>query len=346
MALNYSSKMKILTLVLVLTTINSIGNQAVFAQSCCSHGSKGSSRAARASGSNGQPQRTDSPFLAPHGGQLTKTLWNYFEVVYAPQETRVYLFDTFRAPTHVRGIHGTVKMRVRSTGSEFTFPLQRKPGPDGQDYLAARVDLSRVRLGDLSAEFEIGNLPNSVEPTARFTQVYGVLASSPSSIAQTPSDAVAHFTAAPATSGCHCGGKGCCNLQTEGRNAVSSSASCCSQHTDRGVNTAARSDLLAQNPVEEDRHLRPLPPVVDQPVQADEPAGNRVTAQVTVEPVTPADEEAIRLQRVCPVSNQPLGSHGAPIKLAVDGHDVFVCCQGCIEQLTENPEKFLAVVAR
>jgi hypothetical protein len=57
-----------------------------------------------------------------------------------------------------------------------------------------------------------------------------------------------------------------------------------------------------------------------------------------------SDEErqlAIR-QKVCPVSDEPLGSMGTPIKVQVQGRDVFICCSGCADFLKEEPDKYLA----
>ena len=47
-------------------------------------------------------------------------------------------------------------------------------------------------------------------------------------------------------------------------------------------------------------------------------------------------------QKVCPVSGDPLGAMGTPIKLTVQGNDVFICCKGCEEPLLEDPDKYLA----
>lgn len=55
-----------------------------------------------------------------------------------------------------------------------------------------------------------------------------------------------------------------------------------------------------------------------------------------------ADQKAALEQEICPVSEKPLGSMGAPIKVAVDGQEVFVCCDGCVDMVNENPDKYLA----
>ncbi len=58
------------------------------------------------------------------------------------------------------------------------------------------------------------------------------------------------------------------------------------------------------------------------------------------------DDEAIAAQRICPVSGEPLGSMGEPIKVTVEGRDVFVCCAGCISALQEEPQEYLARLPR
>lgn len=66
--------------------------------------------------------------------------------------------------------------------------------------------------------------------------------------------------------------------------------------------------------------------------------------RVIVATLIQADEIAIRAQVRCPVSDQPLGAHGPPIKLLVDGRPLFVCCQGCVSKVQENPDRYLAGV--
>lgn len=56
----------------------------------------------------------------------------------------------------------------------------------------------------------------------------------------------------------------------------------------------------------------------------------------------PAEERAAaEKQKICPVSEKPLGSMGVPIKLDVEGKTVFICCPACEKPLRENPEKYL-----
>lgn len=49
------------------------------------------------------------------------------------------------------------------------------------------------------------------------------------------------------------------------------------------------------------------------------------------------DRAAVLKQRVCPVTKEPLGSMGAPIKIeGPDGHALFICCEGCKEKTESN----------
>lgn len=55
-----------------------------------------------------------------------------------------------------------------------------------------------------------------------------------------------------------------------------------------------------------------------------------------------SDRGLIERQKVCPVTGQPLGSMGKPPKIVVQGRTVFVCCEGCIDELKSRPDKYLA----
>jgi hypothetical protein len=63
----------------------------------------------------------------------------------------------------------------------------------------------------------------------------------------------------------------------------------------------------------------------------------RNLAQLTVQ-----DRVLAESQKLCPVSDEPLGSMGKPLKIDVGERAVFICCEGCEDALKENPKKFLA----
>ncbi len=183
----------------------------------------------------------------PHGGQVTAAESVYFfEVVYLPQQTRVYLYGASQEPLSARSVGGQVVMRVRGQTQDFRLPLKYVSPPRGskeQDYLAAAVDVSRVRDGDMIATFSLEKLSDRRLPKAGFAQTFA----------------------------------------------------------------------LSQE--------RP------------EAAGAKSKE---------SNQDAIARQKVCPVTGQPLGSMGQPVRVTVKGQTVFLCCRGCEQAIRKNPDKYLA----
>ena len=144
------------------------------------HGHEGHSHGSGAmapdvQGSHTNDLRTGRGTAGQHGGQMTATARHVFEVVYQPQESLVYVYDPAQRPISARSVGGEIVMRVRGNSQEYRYPLQYVPTPGGQhDYLAARVDVSRVRDGDMTVEIVLANLPSREEPSARFTQTFAL----------------------------------------------------------------------------------------------------------------------------------------------------------------------------
>jgi hypothetical protein len=114
----------------------------------------------------------------------------------------------------------------------------------------------------------------------------------------------------------------------------------------------------------------PLPPPVNPPAPpanpADQPAGEKTAEQgkaadevnaaektqtaaddkAKIEAALAslsADDRALALkQKICPVSDEPLGLMGTPIKVEVAGQEVFICCEHCEEPLIKEQDKYLA----
>lgn len=57
---------------------------------------------------------------------------------------------------------------------------------------------------------------------------------------------------------------------------------------------------------------------------------------------TLSDKLLISLQKVCPVSQQPLGSMGKPPKVQHGGKSLFVCCAACTDKLKSDAQKYFA----
>jgi hypothetical protein len=45
-------------------------------------------------------------------------------------------------------------------------------------------------------------------------------------------------------------------------------------------------------------------------------------------------------QKTCPVTDELLGSMGTPIKVTVEGREVFLCCKGCEDEIKSNFAKY------
>ncbi len=54
------------------------------------------------------------------------------------------------------------------------------------------------------------------------------------------------------------------------------------------------------------------------------------------------DRKLAEKQKICPVSDEPLGSMGVPQKVSANGQELFICCEGCKEKLMANPDQYLA----
>jgi hypothetical protein len=54
------------------------------------------------------------------------------------------------------------------------------------------------------------------------------------------------------------------------------------------------------------------------------------------------DRKLAEKQRVCPVTDEPLGSMGKPVKMTLKGRTVFLCCEGCRDEIEQNADKYLA----
>ena len=54
-----------------------------------------------------------------------------------------------------------------------------------------------------------------------------------------------------------------------------------------------------------------------------------------------ADRKLAEKQKYCPKTGELLGSMGKPYKITLNGRVVFLCCDGCEEEVKKDPEKYL-----
>lgn len=87
-------------------------------------------------------------------------------------------------------------------------------------------------------------------------------------------------------------------------------------------------------PTVSDPYSPPLPTQINSAPMI--PQGMEGIAQLPI-----AEQRIALQQRTCPVTKQPLGSMGKPIRVSVTGRSVYVCCQGCVDALRKNPAQYL-----
>lgn len=62
--------------------------------------------------------------------------------------------------------------------------------------------------------------------------------------------------------------------------------------------------------------------------------------------LTPEDQKLAIAQRLCPVTGEPLGSMGMPIKIELAGTKVFLCCKACVKRAEANVTKVLETIKK
>ncbi|HMC88396.1 MAG TPA: efflux RND transporter periplasmic adaptor subunit [Gemmataceae bacterium] len=55
-----------------------------------------------------------------------------------------------------------------------------------------------------------------------------------------------------------------------------------------------------------------------------------------------ADRALALRQKLCPVTDKPLGSMGTPTRVEIGSRIVFLCCEGCEAKLKQEPDKYLS----
>ena len=73
--------------------------------------------------------------------------------------------------------------------------------------------------------------------------------------------------------------------------------------------------------------------------------GEDAKIKVNLDKLSPEDRALADAQKTCPVTGEPLGSMGVPIKVMVKDQPVFVGCSSCAKEATKDPDKTLQKVA-
>jgi hypothetical protein len=110
--------------------------------------------------------------LMPHGGEYLSTEKNYYEVVYMPLQTRIYLYDAKFKPLTAQALQAqmTVQFPTETTPRQVAFQFVAMPaGASEQDYLVAPIDVQPLKDKDVSISIQFSGLTNRSSPTASFT---------------------------------------------------------------------------------------------------------------------------------------------------------------------------------
>ncbi len=98
-------------------------------------------------------------------------------------------------------------------------------------------------------------------------------------------------------------------------------------------------------------------PALDKSTEgAEAPVADKVTAATLAKPsaddlknleeLSPADRAAALAQQNCPVTKNPLGLMGVPVKVDLGGgKTAFLCCDGCVKEATKDPHKTIEKLA-
>ena len=98
-----------------------------------------------------------------------------------------------------------------------------------------------------------------------------------------------------------------------------------------------------QGPVVPSPAQNPSPTAKPEPAAPAAPPASTADSDVekNLAKLSPDDQSLARKQKTCPVTGNLLGSMGVPPKVVVKGRTVFLCCDGCEEDLKKEPEKYL-----
>lgn len=113
--------------------------------------------------------------LLPHAGDYVSTETNYFEVVYMPFQTRIYLYDDKFKPVSAKDLHAAMTMQFPLEAAPRKVVFQYVPKPAGateQDFLAAALDIRPLQDKEMSVTLDFSGISGSKNPTATFTPHY------------------------------------------------------------------------------------------------------------------------------------------------------------------------------
>lgn len=317
-----------------------------------------------------KPGQPATPQLGPHGGELAYAAATWHEVVFRPNDIRVFLYDGQGQAVDVTRIAGQITMTVDGNPKPYTYSLR----PDttrgaAVNALHLSLDLTKVPDGRMQTEFSVTGIPGQAEP-ASFRQTFRMTRT-------------AEELAIARQKICPVSGKSLGSMGTPAKLRVGEHDVyvCCAGCTD-----AVKADpqkylarLTSSVPVKATRAdaaavaFQKTCPVMKKPLDSmggpwkfnvrgrdvfvccpgctkaieREPA--KYLAMLPSPPAakaTQTDMPAIDSQKLCPVMNEPLMSMGGAWKVYAKGQPIFVCCKGCIAKVESHPDFYLTKATR
>ena len=112
---------------------------------------------------------------------------------------------------------------------------------------------------------------------------------------------------------------------------------------EKGEHVATRGNFL----IDSQMQLAGNPSLID-PTKAEPTMSETMSEEMiaALSGLSPEDRALAERQRICPVTEMPLGSMGAPPKVDVNGQTIFICCNGCRKSLLADPQKYLDILAK
>jgi len=138
------------------------------------HGSSDSKSDSSDSHSNYTPLPPPAA-LMPHAGDYVSTETNYYEIVYMPFQTRIYLYDKKFKPLSARDLHAqmTVQFPLEPAPRRLEYHFVPMPAESTeQDYVATALDIRPLQDKDVSVTVEFSGLSGRSGSTTAFTPHY------------------------------------------------------------------------------------------------------------------------------------------------------------------------------
>jgi hypothetical protein len=109
---------------------------------------------------NEPPDTLPTPGMLPHAGDYVSNEKNYYEIVYMPLQTRIYIYSNRFKPISAQDVQAQMTLRLPTEAMARKIPFQFVPQPAGsneQDFVAANFDIRPLQDKEVGISFELSN---------------------------------------------------------------------------------------------------------------------------------------------------------------------------------------------